>query len=161
MLRPQVLVLLAFVLPGCLGTRHEKVHVRRPPAEIDRTRKAMRPMTSSELDELFKREQEKRRVDPDTQRWSDHYRDARAEVDAEMATVPGDPWRAEELERRRVILGRAWSDLPAKTPPTPDPLPEPRGDFADPLDDPSRRPTAPAEGEGSSEESEEESDSEE
>lgn len=160
MLRPLVpLVFVAIVvLPGCLGTRTEKIQARRPPALIEQNQRSMEPLTPSELDELFATEREARRMDPTTQRWTDHYRDTRAAVDAQLTSVSRDPWRAEELDRRRVILGRAWSDVGHETPPVPAPLPEPRGDYADPLDEAKPAP-APSEEEGG--EAEESSESEE
>lgn len=120
-------------LPGCLGTRTERVRVRRDPALIAQTERAMQPLTPSEIDDLFRREEERRRVSPDLKRSNDHYRDTRASVASVLAGVPRDPWRSEELERRRVLV-RPWADVGTKRPPEPDPLPEPKGEFADEQD---------------------------
>ncbi|MBX3469668.1 MAG: hypothetical protein KF878_22580 [Planctomycetes bacterium] len=127
-------LLVAFAaLPGCKSTRNERVKTRRDPALIEQNERAMRPLTPSELAELFADEREARRVRPDVERWNEHYRDTREAVAAVTRGVPRDPWLAEELDRRRVLL-RPWADVGRKRVPEPDPLPEPRGEYADEQD---------------------------
>ncbi|MCO5171451.1 MAG: hypothetical protein M9894_34555 [Planctomycetes bacterium] len=137
------LLLLVLALPGCRSSRNERVRTRRDPALIEQNQRAMRPLTPSELAELFADEEEARRVSPDLRRWNEHYRDTRAAVDVVTRGVPRDPWLAEELDRRRVLL-RPWADVGRKRVPEPDPLPEPRGEYADEQDGsrplPGRRP---------------------
>lgn len=147
--RPLVLLTLAVVaLPGCLGTRTERVQVRRDPALIEQNERALQPLTPSELAELFEREEERRRVNPELKRSNDHYRATREAVERVTANVPRDPWRSEELERRRVIV-RPWADVGTKRPPEPEPLPEPKGEYADDQDG---LPPLPPRGEGEPEE---------
>lgn len=141
-----VLTVALAALPGCLGTRTERVKVRRDPAIIEQNQRAMRPLTPSEIEELFAREAERRRVRPDVERWNEHYRRTRAVVGATLAGVPRDPWRSEELDRRRVLV-RPWADVGTKRPPDPEPLPEPRGEFADEQDG---LPPLPPRGQGGS-----------
>lgn len=146
--RPLLVLTLALVLPGCLGTRTERVKVRRDPALIVQNERALQPLTRSELNEMFKRQAEERRLSPDLKRWADHYRDTREAVGSVLATVPGDPWRSEELDRRRVLV-RPWADVGTKRPPQPDPLPEPKGQYADEQDG---LPPLPPRGAGESDE---------
>lgn len=149
--RHLVMFTLAVVaLPGCLGTRTERVRVRRDPALIEQNERALQPLTPADIEELFAREEERRRVSPELKRWNEHYRATREAVDAVLVTVPRDPWRAEELERRRVIV-RPWADVGTKRPPEPEPLPEPRGEYADEQDG---LPPLPPRGEGEPEEGE-------
>ena len=150
-------LLLALVAtPGCLGTRTERVKVRRDPALIAQNERAMQPLTPSELEELFADEEERRRVSPELKRWNEHYRDTRERVSSVLTRVPGDPWRDEELDRRRVLV-RPWADVGTKRPPEPDPLPEPRGEYADEQDG---LPPLPPRGEGESEDDGESGDDE-
>lgn len=149
-----VLTLVLAALPGCLGTRTERVKVRRDPALIEQNERAMQPLTPSEIEELFAREEERRQVSPELKRSNEHYRDTRDAVEATLAGIPRDPWRAEELERRRVLV-RPWADVGSKRPPDPDPLPEPRGEYADEQDG---LPPLPPRGEPESDEGDESED---
>jgi hypothetical protein len=163
MRRPTLLPLAAaaLALTGCLNTRTERVQTRRDPALIAQNQRALEPLTPAEIEELFKRQEEERRVSPDLQRSNDHYRDTREAVGRVTGSVPGDPWRAQELDRRRVIV-RRWWDVSSKNPPEPDPLPEPPGEYADDQDGTAAPPRAPAPEEGeASDEGDDEGDEEE
>lgn len=163
MRRPYPLLSLAaaLALTGCLNTRNERVQTRRDPALIAQNERALEPLTPLQIEELFKRQEEERRLSPDLQRWNDHYRDTREAVGRTTDTVPNDPWRSEELDRRRVIV-RRWWDVSSKNPPEPDPLPEPPGEYADDQDGTAVKPPAPKPeeggegGEGGDEEAEDE-----
>src|SRR5688572_15250745 len=72
MRRPYLLLpfAAALALTGCLNTRNERVQTRRSPALIAQNERALEPLTPLEIDELFKRQEEERRLSPDMQRWN-------------------------------------------------------------------------------------------
>jgi hypothetical protein len=143
--RPHLLLLaLALAAPGCLGTRSERIHVRRDPEELDEALRRTQTLSPREIDELFAAEHRSREVSPELQRSNDHWRDTREAVQRTIAGLPHDPWRAEELERRRVLV-RPWADIGNEKIPTPDPLPEPRGQFADEQDGSAQLPARASE----------------
>jgi hypothetical protein len=133
---------LGLACGGCrsLGVHDERVRVRRDPAVIAETERATRPLTPEEIEDVFRRDREAREVSPDLQRALDDRAETLRQVDAALAGIPRDPWRDEELDRRRVIV-REWADIGRK-PPQPDPLPEPKGEYADEQDGTAPLPSA-------------------
>lgn len=136
----------ALALTGCLNTRTERVQTRRDPTLIAQNERALEPLTPSQIEELFKREEEQRRLSPDLQRSSNYYRDTREAVGRITGSISRDPWRAQELDRRRVIV-RRWWDVSMKSPPEPDPLPDPPGEYADEQDGTALKPRGEPSGE--------------
>ncbi|RMG16407.1 MAG: hypothetical protein D6731_06255 [Planctomycetota bacterium] len=109
---------MLLLLCGCLQTHDERVRVRRPPELVEREERWVRPDAYEEFLAERQREEERRRLTPALRRELGAARAAEARIDAVLASIPVDPFAAEERDRR-AVLRRAWRDrlLP---PPEPD-----------------------------------------
>ena len=136
-----LLASLTALLGGCVGTKPERIHVRRTPEEIARTERG--PGSYAELQEQLKQEDEARALDGSLARSEAWLKVSKLRI-AEIAKSPNDPWESYEDERRAVLY-RHWGDK--HTPPPVfegEPLP---GEPA-----PARGPDADGEGEGEGDE---------
>lgn len=107
-----VLVACSALLGGCVGTKPERIHVRRTPEDIARYERG--PGSYAELQEQLKQEDEARALDGTLARSEAWLKVSRLQI-AEAAQVGNDPWEDYEDERRAVLY-RHWGDKHAPPP---------------------------------------------
>jgi hypothetical protein len=101
-----VLLIFSLLFVGCIGDHGHRVHARRTPEEVARADR--QPKDYAELIEAMKAQDMANELNGELRR-SEGYSKLKHHRLREIMSVPEDPWKAFEDERRATLY-RKWPD---------------------------------------------------